>query len=121
MEQSILKSTKKVLNIDPSYVAFDQDILTHINATFSVLNQLGIGPAETFSIDSDEATWDALALPANQLGLVKSYVYLKVRKLFDPPSTSFHIEAINSQISEFEFRLGVFRDEALAAAEASSP
>lgn len=121
MEQSILKSTKKALNVDPDYVAFDLDILTHINATFSVLNQLGIGPVETVSIEDVAAEWSILALPANQLGVVKSYVYLRVRKLFDPPATSFHIEAINKQIDEFEFRLGVFRDEAMAALEASSP
>lgn len=111
MSESILGTTKKILGLDENYSAFDLDILTHINAAFAVVTQLGVGPAEGIVIDSEEVTWDSLALPATQLSVVRSYIYLKARMLFDPPATSFHIDAANDQIREFEFRLSVFRDE----------
>lgn len=110
MNPSILGSTKKTLNLSESYVAFDEDIIMYINSTFSVLNQLGIGPTDGFSITDNTAVWDDYQVPANQLGMVKSYVYLKVRMLFDPPGTSYLIEAMNKQIGEFEYRLNNFRE-----------
>lgn len=111
MENSILKSTKKILNVGEDYPAFDLDIITHINSTFSTLNQLGIGPSDGFAIEDEEALWDDLELPAKQVRMVRTYVFLKVRMLFDPPSTSFLIEAINNQIQEHEHRLSWFREE----------
>lgn len=116
MEQSILTSTKKILGVQEYYTSFDLDIITHINAALSTVNQLGVGPAEGFAIEDDQAKWDDLGIPQNQLNMVRSYIFLKVRMLFDPPSTSFHIEAMNKQAEEYEWRLGVFRDEALALA-----
>jgi hypothetical protein len=110
MENSILKSTKKILGIDAEYTAFDLDILTHINSAFSVLNQLGIGPVEGFMIEDDIITWDAFFGPDPRLNLIKTYVYLKVRMLFDPPTTSYLIDAQNKQIQEYEWRLNVFRE-----------
>jgi hypothetical protein len=110
MEPSILISTKKILGISADYDAFDLDILTHINATFSILNQLGVGPVEGFFVEDDTAVWDDFVDPENQHNLVKTYVYLRVRMLFDPPATSFLIEAANRQISEYEWRLNVFRE-----------
>lgn len=105
MEDSILKSTKKVLNVPPDYDAFDQDIITYINSAFVVVHQLGVGPHTTFSIEDESAEWDDLNVPENQLGLLKSYIALKVRMLFDPPNTSFVIEALNNMIQEHEHRL----------------
>jgi hypothetical protein len=115
MEDSILLSTKKILGIDASYVIFDQDILTHINAAFSVLDQLGVGPVGGFFIIDEAALWSDLnsVVPANQLNLMKTYIYLKVRMLFDPPTTSFLIEAMNKQLAEFEWRLNMFREDEL--------
>lgn len=115
MEDSILKSTKKVLGVDPSYAAFDLDILMHINASFGVLYDLGIGPVDGFVVSDENATWTQLALPAHMLNMVRSYVYLKTRLLFDPPSTSFHLEALKEQIAQFEWRLSVNRENRLAA------
>ncbi len=112
MITSILDSTKKVLNLDYAYTAFDVDIITHINAVFSLLNQLGIGPDDGFYIEDASTTWDEFLVPANQLHMVKTYLYLKVRSMFDPPSTSFAIEAMNRQITEFEHRLHTFREVA---------
>jgi len=110
MEESILISTKKILGLDEAYLAFDQDVLTHINAAFSILNQLGVGPAEGFMIMDAETVWDDYPVPYNQLHLVKTYIYLKVRSLFDPPATSYLIEATNAQIKEYEWRLNLFRE-----------
>lgn len=113
MEESILTSTKKILGLEKNYVPFDQDIITHINAAFSILNQLGLGPIDGFSISDDSAKWADFAVPANQLHLVKTYIYLRVRLLFDPPATSFLIEVAQNQLKEYEWRLSTFREEAL--------
>lgn len=117
MENSILTSTKKILGVDVSYTAFDLDIITHINSTFSVLNQLGVGPLDGFFIEDAEAVWDDLELPQNQLNMVRTYVYLKTRLLFDPPTTSFLIEAAQKQIEEHEWRLNVNREMLVAPLE----
>lgn len=110
MENSILKSTKKVLNVPPNYTAFDLDIITHINSALSSLNQLGIGPAAGLDIEDDTIVWEDLALPTNQQSMVKSYIYLKTRLLFDPPATSFGIQALENAIREHEWRLSTFRE-----------
>jgi hypothetical protein len=111
--RSILHSTKKVLGLDADYTPFDQDITTHINATFSLLAQLGVGPVGGFTIESNENLWTELNLPAIQLNLVKAYVFLRVRMLFDPPTTSYLLTSMENQIKEFEWRLNVLREEAV--------
>jgi hypothetical protein len=111
MADSILNSTKKILGLDAAYTPFDLDVITHINAAFSILNQLGVGPIEGFVIEGPEETWEDYPVPMNQLTLVRTYVFLKTRMLFDPPTTSFLIEATNNQIKEYEWRLNVFREE----------
>lgn len=114
MEQSILTSTKKILGIAEDYTVFDLDILTHINAAFFNLTQLGVGPLGGFVITDDQTEWadffadDAEAL---QFQAVKSYVYLKVRQVFDPPATSYLIAAYEKQIAELEWRLNTQREE----------
>jgi hypothetical protein len=117
MADSILISTKKILGLDADYTPFDLDVITHINAAFSILNQLGVGPLDGFFIEGDQETWDDFAVPANQLNLVRTYIFLKVRMLFDPPATSFLIEACNNQIKEYEWRLNVFREEVIIGDE----
>jgi hypothetical protein len=113
MEESILNSTKKILGLADDYTAFDLDVITHINAAFSILDQLGVGPVDGFFIEDETSIWADYGLPANQLHLVKTYVYLKVRILFDPPATSYLIEAATNQIKEYEWRLNTFREWAL--------
>lgn len=111
MEQSILKSTKKVLNIDPDDLSFDQDILTHINSAFSHLWQLGIGPAEGFSIEDDTVEWTAFVvddLPI--LSAVKTNVLLRVRMLFDPPQLQHVMTAMQTQLLESDTRLSIMRE-----------
>jgi hypothetical protein len=106
MEDSILKSTKKILGIAPDYLVFDLDVITHINAAFSTLTQLGVGSASGFMIEDDEPKWDDFVANNNpMLNMCKTYVFLKVKSLFDPPSTSYHLDAMQAQLSEYEWRL----------------
>lgn len=107
---SILTSVKKMLGISEDYTAFDPDIVMHINSVFTVLNQLGVGPENPFSIEDSGSTWGDFLDEPNKLSLVKSYIYLKVRLLFDPPQSSAAIDSINKQIAEFEWRLNVAVD-----------
>ena len=94
MEPSILKSTKKILGVGEADTSFDVDIAFHINSVLSILNQVGIGPADGYMIEDDTATWDAFIGTDPRLNLVKTYLYLKVRLLFDPPGTSYAINAM---------------------------
>lgn len=111
ISESILTSIKKLLGIDENYTHFDADIVMHINSVFSILTQMGVGPANGFSISGKDETWSAFIIDKpNIFSLVKSYVYMKVRLLFDPPLSSAAIESINRQISEFEWRLFVAAD-----------
>lgn len=109
--ESILLSIKKLLGIDESYKHFDPDLIMHINSVFSILTQMGVGPSIGFSITGDGETWtDFIANDFGCFSLVKSYLHLKVKLLFDPPLSSAAIDSINRQISEFEWRLFVAAD-----------
>ncbi len=104
---SILTSIKKLLGLSEDYEQFDADIIMHINTVFMNLTQLGVGPASGFYIESVDETWDEFVNTDKnmQLNAVKTYVYLKVKLLFDPPLSSAVIESINRTISELEWRL----------------
>lgn len=125
MEPSILNSVKKVLGLDAGYEAFDQDVLMHINSSFFTLQQLGVGPAEGFVVDDANAIWVdfvGAGVTATALNAVKTYIYLKVRLLFDPPGTPHHIKAIQDQITELEHRLLTERELTWwTAPQSSSP
>ena len=101
---SILDSIKKLLGIQPEYRAFDEDLIIHINTVFAVLNQIGIGPQEGFFIVDETTNWDEYMSDINQAS-VRTYVYLKVRLLFDPPGSGILVDSINRMISELEWRL----------------
>lgn len=111
MEQSILTSTKKILGIAEDYTAFDLDIMTHINTAFSTLTQLGVGPPAGYMVDDVSDEWEDFFGTDLQYQAVKSYVFLRVRYLFDPPTTSYLISAYERQIQELEWRLNVHREE----------
>lgn len=111
MEQSILISVKKILGLDADYTAFDHDVITHINTSFSTLHQLGLGPINGFMIEDDEAVWDEFIEDDATYNTVRTYVYLVVRLLFDPPATSFALAALQEQIRQFEWRLNVHRED----------
>ena len=110
MSESILESTKKILGIEADYTAFDMDIIMHINSALATLHQLGIGPDEGFMIEDVSAEWGDLLDDDPRLNQVKSYIYLKVRVVFDPPTTSFALAAFEKQIEEHEWRINVFRE-----------
>lgn len=121
LDQSILDSTKKILGLSPDYTAFDQDIATHINSVFSTLEQLGVGPVGGFFIEDKAALWGDLLGSDARLNLVKSYVYLRVRLIFDPPATSFTQEAMKEQIREMEWRISVVVENDKALVEGPQP
>ena len=112
MGDSILLTIKKLLGIGDDYEYFDEDIIIHINSVLMILNQLGIGPVTGFSI-SESATWSDFVDNLSMLEAVRSYVYIKVRLLFDPPTSSFTITALENQIKELEWRLNVMAESKL--------
>ena len=111
MDDRILPTIKKLLGLAESYEAFDVDVMLHINSAFGTLTQLGIGPVEGFMIEDAEAVWSTFLGDDLRLNSVKTYVYFRVRMIFDPPATSFVIEALTKQIQELEWRLNVVREE----------
>ena len=109
--ESILTSIKKLLGIEEEYDHFDADIIMHINSVFTILNQLGVGPSEGFRIEDETTTWDEfIPRNSNLYESVKSYIFLKVKLLFDPPLSGTVMECYNRQISELEWRLNVTAD-----------
>ncbi len=110
MEQSILKSTKNILGLPDDYTVFDLQVLTHINTAFSTLTQLGVGPAAGFMIEDATPVWEDFIGSDLQYNAVKTYVFLRVRFLFDPPQTSYLLTAMANQIQELEWRLNVRRE-----------
>lgn len=106
---SILSSVKEQLGIPQEDTCFDNTLIMHINSVFGVLTQLGVGPADGFMIHDAESTWDEF-LGTKMLEMVKSYMYLKVKILFDPSASSTVMDANNRMISEFEWRLFVTAD-----------
>lgn len=110
VKDSILQSTKKLLGFDASYDAFDLDITTHINSAFSTLYQAGVGPVEGFFIEDKSAKWNLFLGDNMHILDVKTYIYLKVKLLFDPPTSSFGLSAIEKQLDELIWRLNVAAD-----------
>ena len=108
---SILNETKQVLGLGSDYTPFDQSIILHINSIFGVLHQLGVGPEEQFFIIDETSKWESFVGDTNKINMVKTYMYLRVRLLFDPPTTSFAIKAMEDQIREFEYRLNTISEE----------
>lgn len=107
MNESILNSIKKMLGIDADYDAFDTDVMININSVFMILQQLAVGPKEGFSITGPTETWADFLGERLDLQAVKSYMYLKVRMLFDPPTNSFTLDSMKNQATEFEYRLNL--------------
>jgi hypothetical protein len=102
---SILNSMKKMLGIDESYDVFDTDITVHINTVFSVLHSIGASPPDGFVIFGPEETWEQFLENRKHVEMVKSYMYLKIRLVFDTPTTSIAADAFKKQADEYEWRL----------------
>ena len=110
MQDSILMTIRKLVCGDPYADHFDTDLLVHINACFSILNQLGVGPENGFVVTDETQSWSSYSDNDLILNMVKTYVTLKVRVIFDPPLTSSVLEAMNKEISQLEWRLNVAVD-----------
>lgn len=105
--ESILDSVKKVIGLGFDYTAFDADIVLHINSTFATLHQLKVGPDTPYFITDRENLWTEFIEDKTGIDSVKTYVYAKVKLLFDPPPTSYGIASFERICSEFEWRLNV--------------
>lgn len=110
MQDSILMTIRKLVCGDPYADHFDTDLLVHINACFSILNQLGVGPENGFVVTDETQSWSSYIADNYILNMVKTYVTLKVKKIFDPPLTSSVLEAMDKEISQLEWRLNVAVD-----------
>lgn len=105
VNSSILLSVKKMLGPSADYDIFDPELIIHINSVFGTLHQLGVGPEEKFVITGDSELWSDFTTEGEEIEEVKSYMYLRVRLLFDPPSSSFVLSSFKEQIKELEWRL----------------
>lgn len=116
--ESILTSIKKLLGIEEDYEQFDPDIIMHINTVFRLLKRMGVGPATGFRIEDSESVWSEFLDDDTEESLddVKTYIYLKVKMIFDPPTNSAHMEAIKENIKELEWTLH-FEADAMADCE----
>ena len=104
---SILISIKKLLGISADYTHFDDDLIIQINSAFSTLTQLGVGPIEGFEIEDATSTWSEFLRDDPRLNFAKTYVQIKVKLAFDPPTSSALIDSYNRQLDEITWRLTV--------------
>ncbi len=111
MADNILESTKKILGLPEDYEIFDLAITTHLNSVFAELWQLGVGPTAPFMLVDGSETWDAFLQDDVFLNMVRSFVYLKVRLMFDPPGTSYLIESLRVQAEQMAWRMNTYREE----------
>ena len=110
MDKSILNTIKRMLGLEPDYTPFDTEILIHINSVFMVLQQLGVGPKDGFSITGPDEVWSDYISDTKNLEALKSYIYLRVKTVFDPPQSGTAMEAMKQQIDEYTWRLNVAVD-----------
>ena len=103
--ESILTSIKKLLGIAEEYEHFDPELIMHINSVFMILTQIGVGPEEGFMIEDETSTWSDFIQDSTKIESVKSYIHHRVRLMFDPPQSSFVVEAMNRTANELEWRL----------------
>ena len=111
MDESILNTAKKMLGIMPEYTNFDIDIIMHINTVLMILSQVGVGPSSGFRIEDESAIWGDFIDEDDNLNAVISYIYLKVRLLFDPPLNSAIIDIMKQNLTELEWRLNIQSEE----------
>ena len=121
MQDSILMTIRKLVCGNPYADHFDTDLLVHINACFSILNQLGVGPENGFVVTDETQSWSSYIADNYILNMVKTYVTLKVKKIFDPPLTSSVLEAMDKEISQLEWRLNVAVDPVKPTSTSKTP
>ena len=116
MEDNILQTIKHLLGIQEEYTVFDNDLLVHINSVIDVLYQLGYGDGTFYLVYGNE-TWDQYLENAKDLNLIKTLMYLRVKLLFDPPTSSAAMQSFQNLIDEFEFRVNMFVDQDISGEE----
>lgn len=104
INSSILNDVKEAIGIVQDYTVFDSQLIICINSVFSTLHQLGIGPEEGFSIDGPETKWEDY-VESKRFDFIRSYMIMKVHVMFDPPTSSVAMDALNKQIAEYEWRI----------------
>ena len=110
MNESILTTIKKLVGIDETYTQFDADLVIHINSALIVLFQLGVGPSDGFSITGKKETWSEYTDDETLYEMIKTYVYLYVKNIFDPPSSSSVLDSYNKMMTQLEWRIAVMTD-----------
>lgn len=104
--ESILTSVKKLIGSTEEYEVYDPDIIIHLNSTFMILRQLGVGPKDGFTIEDKSSIWsDFIPKDCKYFESVKTYVYARARLIFDPPQSSIVKECLEKTVAEFEWRL----------------
>ena len=110
VNESILDSVKAMHGIESDDTSFDKELIMHINGALMVMTELGVGPIAGYSITGKDQTWTDFLQGRTDLDLVFNDVYLRVKLIFDPPQSGTHVQALESLISEFEWRLMVAKD-----------
>lgn len=105
MEQSILKTIKQLVGCPDDFEQFDLDLTIHINSAFATLTHLGVGPKEGYRITGADNVWSEFEEDPTKISLVKDYVYIKTRLLFDPPTSASLMDSLKEQLKEMEWRL----------------
>lgn len=105
MEENVLNSIKKLLGIPEDYTTFDQDIMIHINSVFMILSEMGVGPSNGYSLKDGTEKWGDFISDDKNLEGIKTYIYMKVKTIFDPPLNSAVLASMKELISEFEWRI----------------
>ena len=110
MEESILKTIKQLIGCPDDFEQFDLDLIVHINSAFATLTHLGVGPKEGYRITGVDNVWSEFEDDAQKLSLIKDYVYIKTRLLFDPPISGSLMDSLKEQLKEMEWRLYMLYD-----------
>ena len=110
MEESILKTIKQLIGCPDDFEQFDLDLIVHINSAFATLTHLGVGPKEGYRITGADNAWSEFEDDAQKLSLIKDYVYIKTRLLFDPPTSGSLMDSLKEQLKEMEWRLYMLYD-----------
>lgn len=120
-DQSILDTIKGLLNIESDDTSFDQEIMVHINSSFTTLHSLGVGPSTPFAIESKDEKWSVFLQDLTEFNSVKTLIYYEVRLAFDPPSTSFGISSFERMRDELQWRLKTTADPGVLVPEVTDP
>ena len=104
LDDSILVTIREALGMEGDTEEFDTDLIIHINSCLNFLTQVGIGPVDGFAINGDSEQWSDF-IQEDRFNMVKSYILMKLKVVFDPPSNSFVLNALKEEIAETEWRL----------------